>query len=491
METFFTFEPIVVLFGLICAGMVLLIIMKIGKSGQKVPLVILMVVLPLLLLFGLRKFAFAGGRGAVPGVGIFSIFILLLLVGVVALLIYLFTRLSSTGRAILALVILAPLLILGFLFFSYQSARKDQTAAVVVNDYPPDVRPVQLDHSPPTVAVNVNPPEVRPVQLDHFPQAVAVNDPGAWQVTDEVPFEADIYPTINSAARALALKLAKSLRDKFDTALPPLRLKIAGNVEPSVLERVIQTLSERLPQLRVQAVGSNKWNFPPDQTNALLAVSVDVTATGSKSISGPLPYSLQENTLQLMAQGPDFQTISSASFSNKPWADNFAAFVSANPTGKWILAQTPRPAISADEATDLAINNASAKLYQQIKQLGQPVPTAQIEQELRRGYLIKDRFVQKFPRPYGDVWREALLINAEPGNFHRLVVQHKAAQRAQAWTLARHIGAMSGLLIVICLLYLFLNAATKGYYVWSLRIASGVLIAVVLFLFFVRTNIIM
>jgi hypothetical protein len=31
---------------------------------------------------------------------------------------------------------------------------------------------------------------------------------------------------------------------------------------------------------------------------------------------------------------------------------------------------------------------------------------------------------------------------------------------------------------LVCLVYLFLNAATRGYYVWSLRVAAVVLIAV-------------
>jgi hypothetical protein len=45
------------------------------------------------------------------------------------------------------------------------------------------------------------------------------------------------------------------------------------------------------------------------------------------------------------------------------------------------------------------------------------------------------------------------------------------------------IGSVAGLLALITVAYVFLNAATKGYYTWSLRIAGVVLAAAVIILF--------
>ena len=48
------------------------------------------------------------------------------------------------------------------------------------------------------------------------------------------------------------------------------------------------------------------------------------------------------------------------------------------------------------------------------------------------------------------------------------------------WT--RMFFSVLGLLVLITVVYAFLNAATKGYYVWSLRIAGAILAVVVIIL---------
>ena len=45
------------------------------------------------------------------------------------------------------------------------------------------------------------------------------------------------------------------------------------------------------------------------------------------------------------------------------------------------------------------------------------------------------------------------------------------------------LGSVIGLLVLITAVYAFLNAATKGYYAWSLRIAGIVLAAAIIILF--------
>jgi hypothetical protein len=52
-------------------------------------------------------------------------------------------------------------------------------------------------------------------------------------------------------------------------------------------------------------------------------------------------------------------------------------------------------------------------------------------------------------------------------------------------TWAKMLGSIAGLLALIVVVYLFLNAATKGYYAWSLRIAGVVLAGVVILFFLV------
>jgi hypothetical protein len=52
-------------------------------------------------------------------------------------------------------------------------------------------------------------------------------------------------------------------------------------------------------------------------------------------------------------------------------------------------------------------------------------------------------------------------------------------------TWAKNLMSLAGLALVVFILYIFLNAATKGYYAWSLRVIAMVTIVgivVVLFL---------
>ena len=42
---------------------------------------------------------------------------------------------------------------------------------------------------------------------------------------------------------------------------------------------------------------------------------------------------------------------------------------------------------------------------------------------------------------------------------------------------AKDLSSLAGLALVVFILYIFLNAATKGYYAWSLRVIAMVTIA--------------
>lgn len=91
------------------------------------------------------------------------------------------------------------------------------------------------------------------------------------------------------------------------------------------------------------------------------------------------------------------------------------------------------------------------------------------------GGLVADKFVQRFHRPGGDVYRALLLIDADPAKLSALeniFVETHARQQTRRLSLA---GSLLVLLAVVTGLYLFLNAATKGYYVAAIRCAMAAL----------------
>jgi hypothetical protein len=103
---------------------------------------------------------------------------------------------------------------------------------------------------------------------------------------------------------------------------------------------------------------------------------------------------------------------------------------------------------------------------------------------LDRDFIV-DRFTQSFAGRAGKIWRQALLIDASVEKLEQLASHKASVSREIKRTWAGMIGSVIGLLALITLVYAFLNAATRGYYAWSLRIAGVVLGAAVIILFVV------
>ncbi len=60
----------------------------------------------------------------------------------------------------------------------------------------------------------------------------------------------------------------------------------------------------------------------------------------------------------------------------------------------------------------------------------------------------------------------------------RLAERKTAFSRAKRITWAKTGGTLAGMFALICVVYLFLNAATRGYYAWSLRIALIIVLGI-------------
>jgi hypothetical protein len=144
------------------------------------------------------------------------------------------------------------------------------------------------------------------------------------------------------------------------------------------------------------------------------------------------------------------------------------------------------------EANHQAIEDACAQLTKMLGQASRRlsgIPAHLISRvnssDILEGDLILDRFVQSFKGTAGRIWRQALLIDASAEKLSELAHRKAVMVRAEKMTLARMFFSVVGLIVLITIVYAFLNAATKGYYVWSLRIAGIALALVVIILFIV------
>ena len=104
--------------------------------------------------------------------------------------------------------------------------------------------------------------------------------------------------------------------------------------------------------------------------------------------------------------------------------------------------------------------------------------------DIRNNSLLADRFAQSFAGTAGRIWRQAILINASQDKLTELVKQKMLARQSWRTKWIRELLSIVGITILICVVYLFLNAATRGYYTWSLRIAAVVLVLVGILLVF-------
>jgi len=104
-------------------------------------------------------------------------------------------------------------------------------------------------------------------------------------------------------------------------------------------------------------------------------------------------------------------------------------------------------------------------------------PVQFTESDIINGNFIVDRFSQCLEGSATPIWREALLIDASPNKLFdaSYKIATAATQTRKSW--AGKGLSLLGMLALICLVYGFLNLATRGYYTWALRILAVVLLA--------------
>lgn len=107
------------------------------------------------------------------------------------------------------------------------------------------------------------------------------------------------------------------------------------------------------------------------------------------------------------------------------------------------------------------------------------------ENDLSSGKFIADTFTQRFSGLAGPIWREAILIDTSQSKLNKLAQQKITFSRTKRLDWAKMAGTLIGMFALICVVYLFLNAATRGYYAWSLRIVLMAVLGIAVFLFLI------
>ena len=310
-----------------------------------------------------------------------------------------------------------------------------------------------------------------------------------WQPGIEDEFEANVYPSKLSAVRSLGLRIGEPIRQLFgDQTWPNKGILFQGSHDPDVLDELTKAIARKFPQ--------TQWTIAPE-TVAVEPNEVGIRLDLSAFQVSPAPWNsgnsvseIIRGTIRASVLAGNRQISINAEFTEKPWIENFYGGWNNRPNRRLIIAKSTESCLTEDEADRQAMGDACNQLTQLLRQTSRAQATPTLprnvsSKDIRESEFIVDRFSQKFDGRAGEIWRHALLIDASVGKLEQLARHKAVVARAKKWIWARMFGSVIGLLALITVVYAFLNAATKGYYAWSLRIAGIVLATAVIILFVV------
>ncbi|MHC4519575.1 MAG: hypothetical protein ACYTAS_13380, partial [Planctomycetota bacterium] len=296
-----------------------------------------------------------------------------------------------------------------------------------------------------------------------------------WSEGVEDEYVADVYPSRKAAIRSLGAQLQGWLQQAIAEANEPPRIVLfMEEHERSLLWELERSIEDALSGIRCSVEASLR-NIDDDE--------IGITLRFDSVTTGRVPWAAEDRGPHLVSgrvsakarSAWDEKTVSQ-DFIEKPWVEDFAQYVGEHPDRQLMVARSRGACTSENEARNQALRDATNQVSALVAQKwpGRPAQTIS-SADLLEGGLVVDQFVQSFDGLSGRFWREAMLIDTSAQKLGRLGSRMAAQVRVQRITWAGMILSALGVLVVIIVAYLFLNMATKGYYVWSLRIAGTVL----------------
>ena len=304
----------------------------------------------------------------------------------------------------------------------------------------------------------------------------------AWLPQVDREFEANIYPSLELAAVGLIRRAEATLGDsiKQKSAEPERAAKIhvfssssnlvstSGEADLSLaVEKVVSHLRGSFPTATIQATPSFALSSAQDTRNVQADLGVELVLTEFSENAAPWDRTARQSSGVLQLRLIDGQGESNyvGRFVGKQWVESLTAFESKYHGRHWIVARSPRFANTEFEARRQALQSAKATLL-----------AAGFDESIARaaetGELVVDRFNQRLSRSYGDVWREAVLLDLNPTRLDVILYRDHVVTAQNRSTI---IGRLFGFIVLTLIasgLYLVLNAITRGYY----RLPVGVVV---------------
>lgn len=290
-------------------------------------------------------------------------------------------------------------------------------------------------------------------------------------------FDPDVYQSEGAAIRGLTNQMASLLDTVTAAGQDPRNIVIKGKISQPVLSEMMNALRKIHPSANIY------WSRTPTRVDGQTIILYACRETDPAEQPADTAESTQ--TLRMDATGSEGKISRSARFLDKPWVDDFAIFASRNGQRVWIKALSRSPAVTAGEAEQQAIDDAVSQLEPRVRDRarldGRDAISWMLQRQIRAALqdsgMIRDRFVQRFERPYGELWQVALLIDASSKRIGSLAEKCDRVLAVQQRTYRQTALSVAGVIALVCVVYVFLNSVTRGYFVWSLRAGALAIIA--------------
>lgn len=310
-----------------------------------------------------------------------------------------------------------------------------------------------------------------------------------WSEGIEDQFQADVYPSGVAALRALAPRVVKQIPYVMGESGSPETIVIYRDfLDIDTVEQFKDAISKLTPEIKCRIeIGNAGINMKEVGIHFNLMFPKNILVQYEyQQVPYPYPSGMSlggegaSGTIQARIYNGDRILDIRVNYINKSWVDDFSSFINRHPDKQYIIAKSSESCILPEEADRQVMSNA----YNQVRSLMRnlPNPAKLSYKNILDSGIAVDKFVQSFDGSAGKIWRQAVLLDVSSPKLNHLAAIVSGAARARSMTWARTILSILGLFVLITIVYVFLNAATKGYYTWSLRVVGVILAAIFLFI---------
>ncbi len=307
-----------------------------------------------------------------------------------------------------------------------------------------------------------------------------------WSEGIEDQFEADVYPSRVSAVRSVSKRIGEQFRHvMIDSQQPDSIVVLQTSRNSEFVEILRDSILKQYPEMRCRI----DIDMTPVQQNE---VGILLEKTRTHSVHLPQGNDIVSGTFGVTISNQSRKTMITVDFVEKPWVENFSDFMNVQPDKQYIVAKSSESCLAPGEADQQAMEDACVQVSRMLNDYPRPIRHGvnyvsgqkANPADIQESDMVIDKFVQSFDGSAGKIWRQAILLDVSPEKLNQLADKIAGITRVRREHRLSTIGSIAGLFVLITIVYIFLNAATKGYYAWSLRIVGVVLALILIFLLF-------